>query len=91
MLPYFSGETYDDKYTANKLEMGKLAYRSYVQNYFKATSDDRKYISKNDVERFAKYMGVHPGIVVGRLQHDGRIAHSSMIDLRQKYKIIIRN
>ena len=39
MLPYFSGKTYDDRYTANKLESGKLAYRSYIQNYFKATNN----------------------------------------------------
>ena len=47
------------------------------------------YISKGDVERFAKYVGIHPGIVVGRLQHDKKIAHSSMMDMRQKYTIVI--
>ena len=51
--------------------------------------DKGRYISKGDVERFAKYVGIHPGIVVGRLQHDKKIAHSSMMDMRQKYTIII--
>jgi HTH-type transcriptional regulator/antitoxin HigA len=51
--------------------------------------DKGRYISKGDVERFAKYVGIHPGIVVGRLQHDKRIAHSSMMDLRQKYTIVL--
>ena len=51
--------------------------------------DKGRYISKGDVERFAKYVGIHPGIVVGRLQHDKKIAHSSMMDMRQKYTIVI--
>ena len=39
MLPYFSGDTYDQKYTANQLEKGKLAYKSYIQKYFEATNN----------------------------------------------------
>jgi len=34
------------------------------------------------VRTFAKRIGVHPGIVVGRLQHEGHIDHSWMNDLR---------
>lgn len=34
------------------------------------------------VSAFAKRIGVHPGIVVGRLQHDGRLHHSWLNGLR---------
>lgn len=47
-----------------------------------------QYISKSDVRFFARKIGVHPGIVVGRLQHDGKIAHSSMADMRDRYKFL---
>ena len=60
----------------------KDAYNSYFNS-------KGNYISKSDVVRFANYIGIHPGIVVGRLQHDKKIAHSSMTDMRQKYTIII--
>lgn len=59
------------------------------EQYIDYFEDRGRYISKNDVIRFAGRMGVHPGIVVGRLQHDGKIPHSSMTDMRQKYRIII--
>ena len=39
MLPYFSGEQYDNRYTANKQYSGKKAYRDYVQKYFTATGN----------------------------------------------------
>lgn len=39
--------------------------------------------SKNAVIDFARDIGVHPGIVVGRLQHDGLIEPSWMNDLKQ--------
>lgn len=45
--------------------------------------------SKPSVVGFAKSVGIHPGIVVGRLQNDGFINHSFLNDLREKYKINI--
>ena len=41
--------------------------------------------SKVDVEIFATKVNVHPGIVVGRLQHEGFIQPSWMNDLKEKF------
>lgn len=41
--------------------------------------------SKAAVIDFAKRIGIHPGIVVGRLQHDGLIEPSWMNDLKQSF------
>ncbi len=40
----------------------------------------------SDVEKFASDVGVHPGIVVGRLQNDGHLKHSWLNDLRVRYE-----
>lgn len=40
--------------------------------------------SKADVVRFAKRIGIAPGIVVGRLHHDG-MPHSYMNDLKERF------
>lgn len=40
---------------------------------------------RSEVERFAKRIGVHADIVVGRLQHDRIIDVSWMNDLKQRY------
>jgi HTH-type transcriptional regulator/antitoxin HigA len=42
--------------------------------------------SKVGVETFAKQIGIHPGIVVGRLQHDGLIDPSWMNDLKVSFR-----
>ena len=39
--------------------------------------------TKDSVIEFARQIGVHPGIVVGRLQHDGLIEMSWMNQLKQ--------
>lgn len=41
---------------------------------------------KTSVIEFAKEIGIHPGIVVGRLQHDGLIKPSWMNDLRVSFR-----
>ena len=43
--------------------------------------------SKLAVIHFAKSIGIHPGVVVGRMQHDGIIPVSYYADLKQKYEI----
>jgi HTH-type transcriptional regulator/antitoxin HigA len=43
--------------------------------------------SKASVVAFAQTLGIHPGIVVGRLQHDGLIDPSWMNDLKQKLRL----
>ncbi|MHB9100548.1 MAG: ImmA/IrrE family metallo-endopeptidase [Sulfuricella sp.] len=44
--------------------------------------------TKSAVCDFAKAIGIHPGIVVGRLQHDGLIDPSWMNDLRVSFRFI---
>lgn len=42
--------------------------------------------TKKAVKDFAKRIGIHPGIVVGRLQHDGLIKPSWMNDLKASFR-----
>ena len=43
------------------------------------------YFSKESVRQFANNLGLSPGIVVGRLQHDGLIEHKNLNQLKQYY------
>ena len=38
---------------------------------------------------FAEKIGIHPGIVVGRLQHDNIISYSRFTNKREKYQIVM--
>ena len=41
--------------------------------------------TRKSIEAFAADIGVHKGIVVGRLQHDGIILFSQFNDLKERY------
>jgi len=43
---------------------------------------------KPDIMSFAKSMGIAPGIVVGRLQHEGRIPYSWHNDLKRSFRLV---
>ena len=42
-------------------------------------------ISKAEVTTFAAKLGIAPGIVIGRLQHEGRLPHTHLNGLKQRY------
>ncbi len=47
--------------------------------------------SKKRVISFANTIGIHPGIVVGRLQHDGIITIRWMNDLKESFEGLVKN
>ena len=46
--------------------------------------------SDNEIVEFAKSIGIHPGIVAGRLQHEKIIPQSRCSKLKEKYTIEIK-
>lgn len=50
-----------------------------------------KYTSDKDIVAFANSLGIHPGIVAGRLQHEGTIPQNRCSKLKEKYHIEISN
>jgi HTH-type transcriptional regulator/antitoxin HigA len=55
------------------------AYRLFIE---------RKEFSTQAVRQFAKQIGIAPGIVVGRLQHDGYLPRSHLNSLREQYEVL---
>lgn len=45
-----------------------------------------KYFSHEDIQDFADRLGISPGIVVGRLQHDGIIPPQNMNGLKRRFR-----
>ncbi|NCR40756.1 MAG: HigA family addiction module antidote protein [Microcystis aeruginosa W13-11] len=42
-------------------------------------------LSKKAINQFAEQLGIHPGIIVGRLQHEQIISYQNCNDLKDKY------
>jgi len=67
----------------------------FAQNYLIPAKDYRrfapnKYTSDAQIVEFAKSINIHPGVVAGRLQHDGIIASNRCSTLKEKYIIILQ-
>ena len=67
----------------------------FAQNYLIPAKDyqrfaPNKYTSDAQIIAFAKSIGIHPGVVAGRLQHDKIILPNRCSTLRQKYKIVLQ-
>jgi len=83
-LIYIESGTYDSdqereasRFAANTLiPQDKL--NSFVANF------DSMNISKSSIRAFARQLGVAPGIVVGRLQHEGLLRQSHCNDLKRR-------
>lgn len=52
---------------------------------FASACDRGRFVARDAVIEFAGAIGVHPGIVVGRLHHDRKLGHNLLNDLRQQY------
>ena len=67
---------------------------TFSQNYLVPADEYRRfnpstYTSESDIIEFARKINIHPGIVVGRLQHDKIIPPARFTHLKSKYKIVI--
>lgn len=86
--------------SANKQEMKEIDSKleeeadTFAQNTLIPPKDYRQfapsqYTSDAEIVAFAKRIGIHPGVVAGRLQHDGIISQNRCSALKQQYKIVI--
>ena len=66
-------DNFSNNYLIPPAELSKLAPTKF-------TSDD-------EIVAFAKSIGIHPGIVAGRLQHENIIPHNRCSKLKEKYVI----
>ena len=77
----------------NNLE---LEADKFATNYLISPADYKRlaptrYISDDEIIEFANTIGIHPGIVAGRLQHEGVIAQNRCSKLKEKYVIEMKH
>lgn len=71
-----------DEFAGNIL-IPQADYENFTFNTFKFEPDS--------IEKFAKKINIHKGIVVGRLQHDGFIKYHQYQDLKERFEFIEYN
>ena len=81
-LVFLEGDSHDgdEEHEANKFAADMLIPATAYRKLRVA-----KRFSKPNLEHFAQQIGIAPGIVVGRLQHDGALPHTHCNDLKESY------
>ncbi len=72
------GEVQADRFAADSL-VPREAYAAFLR---------AGRFGKENVRAFARQVEIDAGIVVGRLQHDKRLAHSALNGLRRRYEVL---
>lgn len=70
--------------TASEREANEFAARVLIPSEFQSELFQLR-VNIYEVSRFARRLGVSPGIVVGQLQHLGRIKHNQLNGLKRRY------
>jgi addiction module HigA family antidote len=68
----------DKEDEANRFAADKLIPPPALRRFL----DSGEFMTRHGVETFAEQVGLQPGIVVGRLQHEGKLAMNQMNDLK---------
>lgn len=78
--------SFSDSEEKKEIEANKFAADSLLPRAaFEAFVLDGKFLAR-DVREFSRTQGVSPGVVVGRLQHERHVPHSSLNELRDRYE-----
>ena len=88
---FISGNNDDFSDMDNQLEEDADAFAS---NYLIPLNEyekwhPNKYVTDEEIVSFAKKIGIHPGVVAGRLQYDGVIPQNRCSKLKVKYHIVM--
>lgn len=82
----------DGAATKQEQEAHKFAATTLIpENEYQAFVACNPRLTKRLVSRFAKSIGIAPGIIVGRLQHDKIIKFSWLNDLKVKFQLVEKN
>ncbi len=73
-----SREEQEANYFAGKIMIPEKMFQRFIQ---------QNQFFENHIKAFCQEINIHPGVLVGRLQHDGKIKHSWHNSLKAKYII----
>jgi Zn-dependent peptidase ImmA (M78 family) len=68
----------------------------FAANFLIAPRDWQRFIANNSlnkkaINQFAEQLGIHPGIIVGRMQHEQITSYQNYNDLKEKYCLNTQN
>ena len=78
----YRGDSSEEEQQADRFSRSELIPDRAFCEFRKTAS-----LSMDTVRQFAAQIGIHPGVVVGRLEHEGDLDHGQMNSLRHQYDL----
>lgn len=90
MLHSKKGKNFIDCIEKDENKQKEVEADNYSRNIILEDDIYWKFVNENNftkekIIKFSKDNGIHPGIVVGRLQHDGKLGWNMLDELKQRY------
>ena len=85
-MVFLEGDNQEHEFDEPELEADRFAADILISPEEYDSFLNAKAFYPKDIELFANRLGIDPGIVVGRLQHDGYIENSWHNHLRSRYE-----
>lgn len=84
---FYSNYKDNDDYLEKELKSDKFARDFFIESY-----DYEEFVGENDFSRsaiveFSNDLGIHPSILLGRLQKDEKVPYSHFHDLKSRYSV----
>jgi len=89
-MTFIDGGRYED--SELEKEADRFALNTLIpENKYRGFVSDNPEPTSASVSAFAKEVGIAPGIVVGRLQHDRNIGFDKLNNLKEKFQLVENN
>jgi hypothetical protein len=79
----------ESHYIEKELKADKFARDFFINEEDYNEFINREDFSRNTITRFSKDLGIHPSILLGRLQKDEIVPYSYLYDLKTQYSVIV--
>lgn len=83
--------SYEDKkkYQEKEMKANRFAENFFIEDDLYNEFVDRGVFSKDSIVNLSRSLGIHPGILLGRLQNDGFVKYHCYNELKTQYNIVL--
>lgn len=86
---FYSDNTNETDYIEKEQKADTFARNFYIDEDSYNNFINNSSITKQSIIQFADSLGIHPSLVLGRLQKDNRVGYNKYYDLKEQYTILL--
>ncbi len=85
---FYSNYKDEVSYREKELKANKFAGNFFINEDLYKDFNEKEDYTKDSIVRFSESLGIHPSILLGRLQKDEKVDYSYLYELKTKYSVV---